>query len=225
MKHSSLLKALTASAFVLLRAVAHAAGSLADAPEKATPLTVGNMAPTQIVTSADGPFDLGKAISRRATILVFYRGNWCSLGKDALAELQRETPFFGAVGFQVIAVSTDTPESLKPATDTNRLSFPILSDRALSLASAYGVAFQASKKTVDDYAAKGISLAPIPGGEGGFGLLVPSVFIIDNGGVIRWTYSNQRKNPTPSDLIAAMAKTHRYIVSQASAPAPAASQL
>jgi peroxiredoxin len=225
MKPSQYLKTIVPVAYFLLAALSHAAQTLPDAPEKVAPLTVGSKAPTLVLPAADGPFDLGKAIAQKPTILVFYRANWCGLGRDALAELQREAPFFGAVGFQIIAVSTDTPESLKPAAESNQLGFPLLSDRSLSLASAYGIAFRASKKLVNDYSKKGISLASIPGEENASGLLVPSVFIVDNTGVIRWVYSNPKRNPTPSELIAATAKAHRHIVSQSIPTATLAAQL
>jgi peroxiredoxin len=191
-----------------------AAPILPNAADKVAPLAVGQKAPTQVLLSADGPFDLGQAIAHKPTILVFYRANWCSLGKRALAEFQDESSFFSAVGFQVIAISTDTPDSLKPATQENQLGFPLLSDRSLSLSSAFGIAFRAPKELADDYARKGIALAAIPG-EGGFsGLLVPTVFILDKNGVILWVYSNQKRNPSTSELVSAVAKAHRSIAAQ-----------
>jgi peroxiredoxin len=187
---------------------------LPDSPEKVAPLAIGQRAPTEVLPSTDGPFDLSQAIANKPTILVFYRANWCSLGKSALAELQEESSFFSAVGFQIIAVSTDTPDSLKPAAQRSQLSFPLLSDQRLSLSSAFGIAFRAPKELADDYSKKGIALANLPGGGGTRGLLVPTVFILDNHGVIRWEYSNQKRNPSTSELITAVTKAHRNIVAQ-----------
>jgi peroxiredoxin len=189
------------------------AAVLPDAPDKVAPLAVGQKAPTQVLVSADGPFDLGQAIAHKPTILVFYRANWCSLGKSALTEFQNETAFFSAIGFQVIAVSTDTPASLKPTAQSNQLSFPLLSDRSLSLSSAFGIAFKAPKELADNYAKKGITLANLPG-EAGSGLLVPTVFIVDNNGVVRWVYSNQKRNPSTGELITAVSKARHNIVAQ-----------
>jgi peroxiredoxin len=205
------LIAIALAATFRLPAVLNAAPILPAAPDKVTPLAVGQKAPTQVLLSADGPFDLGKAIAHKPTILVFYRANWCSLGKSALTEFQNESYFFSAAGFQVIAISTDTPGSLKPAAQRNQLSFPILSDQTLSLSSAFGIAFRASKELADDYAKKGITLTYIPGEAGSSGLLVPTVFILDSNGVIRWVYSNQKRNPSTSELITAVAKAHRDI--------------
>jgi peroxiredoxin len=192
----------------------NAATILPDAPNEVKPLAVGQKAPAQVLESADGPFDLGRAIARKPTILVFYQGNWSSLGKDALSEIQNESPFFSAIGFQIIAVSTDTPDSLRPAAQRSQLRFPLLSDRSLSLSSAFGIAFRARKELTDDYAKDGITLAPIPGEGDSRGLLVPTIFILDTNGVVRWVFSNQKRNPSTSELITAASKTHRSIVAQ-----------
>ena len=176
-----------------------------------------------MLPSAAGAFDLGQAVAQKPTILVFYQANWSSLGKSALKALRDESSFFSAVGFQIVAVSTDTPESLKPAAKSNQLEFPLLSDRSLSLSSAFGIAFKVSRELADDYAKKGISLANIPGG-GSFGLLVPSVFILDSQGVIRWVYSNQKRNPSTSELISAVTNAHRNIVAQSHMASSFASQ-
>ena len=215
MKTSPYLKPILSAVALLLSLELRAAQPLPDAPNRVSPLSIGSSAPTEVLSAADGPFDLASALKDKPTILVFYRANWCSLGKDALAEVQREVPFFQALGYQVIAISSDTPESLKPAAEQNQLSYPLLSDRSLSLAAAYGIAFRAPKELENDYAKKGITLATLPGEKGVSGLLVPTVFIVDNNGIIRWVYSNPKRNPTTSDLISAASKTHKAIASQA----------
>ena len=188
------------------------------------PLPVGTTAPNKVLLSADGPFDLGSALKSKPTILVFYRGNWCSLGKDELVEFQREIPFLQALGYQVIAVSPDRPESLKPTTERFKLGYPLVSDHDLSLSSAYGIAFLAPKDLENEFARKGITLATFSGQHGAAGLLVPSVFIVDTNGIVRWVYSNPKKNPSTSELITAASKARRAIASQANIGISFASQ-
>jgi peroxiredoxin len=194
------------AAGILLSTGLRAAQILPDAPDKVTPLTVGSAAPTGVLTTTDGPYNLGEAIARKPTILVFYRANWCGLGKRALAELRDNASIYEAIGFQIIAVSVDTPESLRPAIEKNRVNYTLLSDRGLSLASAYGIAFRAPKELVSSYARKGISLPSIPDEGGASGLLIPTVFIVDRHGIIRWVYSDPQKNPTSHELLAAAMK-------------------
>jgi peroxiredoxin len=216
MNFSHQIRYLLPSAALFAAVGLHAAQAVPDAPNGVTPAPLGSAAPSQVLPSADGPFDLGNAFKRKPTVLVFYRGNWCGLGKEALAEVQREVPYLKAVGYQVVAVSTDTPASLKPAAEKLQLSYPLLSDHDLSLSSAYGIAFRASRDLEDEYARKGIALAAFPGQHGAAGLLVPTIFIVDTKGVIRWVYSNPKRNPTTSELITGASKAHRAIASQAS---------
>jgi peroxiredoxin len=104
------------------------------------------------------------------------------------------------------------------------LSFPLLSDRSLSLSSAFGIAYRAPKELADEYASKGITLASIPGDQGSSGLVVPTIFILDTNGVVRWVYSNPRRNPSTSELITAASKAHRHIVAQSNSAGSFAAQ-
>jgi len=55
---------------------AHSA-SPASSAESVQPLLIGATVPSLTLRSADGsPFDLGKAIGKQPTILIFYRGGW-----------------------------------------------------------------------------------------------------------------------------------------------------
>jgi peroxiredoxin len=203
----TLVRNVLLTAALTLSVGSRALANFADAPENVTPLAVGSTAPTRVLSTTGGAFDLGEAIAHKPTILVFYRANWCSLGKRALAELRDSSLIYENLGFQIIAISADTPESLGPVIEKNRLNFILVSDRSLSLSSAYGIAFRAPKDLVSTYARKGISLPSIPGKEGAAGLLVPTVFIVDANGVIRWVYSNPNKNPTRNQLVAAAVRT------------------
>jgi peroxiredoxin len=206
MKSSLHIRTIVLAAAVVLSAGLHAAQIVADAPDKVTPLPVGSAAPTRLVTTADGSFDLGGAIAHKPTILVFYRANWCGLGNRALAQLRDNSLTYEALGFQIIAISADTPESIKPAIEKNRLNYTLLSDRGLSLSSAYGIAFRAPKELVNSYAKKGITLPELPDEAGASGLLVPTIFVVDRHGIIRWLYSDTKRNPTPHELISAAIK-------------------
>ena len=204
MQLSSYIRNIILAAALPLSVGLHAAQVLADAPDRVAPLTVGSTAPTRALATADGrPLDLGQAIAHKPTILVFYRANWCSLGNRELAELRESAQIYEDLGFQIIAVSTDTPEGLKSAIEKNHPNYTLLSDRGLSLSSAYGIAFRVTKELASSYAKKGILLPSVPGEEGAAGLLVPTVFVVDGNGIIRWVYSNSKRNPTRTQLVAA----------------------
>ena len=171
-------------AAALLPNAARAAHLIADGPEHVTPLTAGVTAPTGVVRAADGPYDLGEVLAHKPTILVFYSSN--GLGNRALADLRDGFPIYESLGYQVIAISTDAPESLREAEEKNHTNYPLLSDRDLALAASYGIAFRAPN-----------------GADGAAGLLVPTVFVVDRSGVIRWVYSNPHRNATRTQIVAA----------------------
>ena len=178
-----------------------AAAALADTPDAVAPLAVGATAPTRVLSAAAGPVDLGAVIAHKPTILVFYRAHWCSLGTRELSYLRKSAGIFQSLGYQIVAVSTDTPESLRSDADAKKTPVTLLSDRSLTLASDYGIAFRATGKVAREYTQKGIELPAIPGEPGSLGLLVPTVFVVDENGIIRWVYSNVSKNPSSTELL------------------------
>jgi peroxiredoxin len=65
----------------------------------------------------------------------------------------------------------------------------LYSDSDLGAARAFGIAYQLNAATVVAYRGFGIDLAHASGSEH-HQLPVPSVFLVEQGGKIRWTYSN-----------------------------------
>jgi peroxiredoxin len=203
MKHRFSFNLLILALAVLHPSGLQAAHVIADGPDKVTPLAAGVAAPGGVVLGADGPFDLGKLLAHKPTILVFYSSSGSRLGHRALSDLRDGFPIYDSLGFQVLAISADAPENLRAAVEKNRINYPLLSDQDLALASSYGIAFRAPKELVSSSAEQGISLPVIPGADGAAGQLVPSVFVVDRNGIIRWVYSNPHRNPTQTQIVAA----------------------
>ena len=86
-----------------------------------------------------------------------------------MVQLQADSETLNELGFRIVAVCIDPPEVLAKTAVRWRVDYPLLSDPELELAHAYGVAFRP---------------------EGGPGLPVPAVFLIDTGGRIRFQYVN-----------------------------------
>ena len=195
------LLALTASA-----EPADNAATVAESAEKAVPLAVGARAPGAALKTADGAgFDLGQALKAKPTVLIFYRGGWCPFCNTQLAELQTYQDRFVALGYQILALSTDAPEAMPATVQKHSLSYTLLSDRAMNTAQAYGVAWRVSSEAAARYATRGIQLAPIPGGGDQHWLPVPSVFIIGRDGVIKAVFSdpNFKVRPPAAQLLTA----------------------
>jgi peroxiredoxin len=175
-----------------------------NAPEKPTdisPLLIGETIPAVVIPDATGKdFNLNASVAAKPTILIFYRGGWCPFCNKELAGIQDIQAELVKMGYQLIAISTDSPENLSKSISKHRLSYTLLSDADLTISKQFGIAFKAP-------AAYSATLATGSNGKNIDKLLpVPSVFILDKKGVIQFEYINpdykQRISP---DLLRSVA--------------------
>ncbi|WP_353718290.1 peroxiredoxin family protein [Dyadobacter sp. 676] len=154
-------------------------------PEDVSPLLAGEQIPVlRLVKSSGESFDLNKSVSEKPTILVFYRGGWCPYCSKQLSGLQQIEKDLVQMGYQIIAISTDSPENLSKTMDKEKLSYTLLSDADLNAAKRFGIAFK-SPKSYDKF------LPQASGGKNVDKLLpVPSVFILNKKGNILFEYIN-----------------------------------
>ena len=174
-------------------------------PEDVSPLLVGEKIPILVLANAKGEsVDLNKAIAERPTILVFYRGGWCPFCSKQLAGLQEIQKDLIDMGYQVIAVSTDSPENLTKSMTKEKLSYMLLSDADLSASKKLGIAYK-SPASYDSF------LPAASGGKNVDKLLpVPSVFILNKAGEIAFEYiSPNFKQRISSSLMKAAAESLR----------------
>ena len=173
-----------------------------------SPLLTGEAIPMLTLPDASGKaFDLNKAVSQKPTILIFYRGGWCPYCNKQLSGLQEIEQDLTKMGYQVIAISTDSPENLSKSTRDGKLSYILLSDADLKAAKQFGIAFK-GPKDYDKF------LPKTSGGKNVDKLLpVPSVFILDKKGVIQFEYINPNADQriSPSLLKAAAASIAKEI--------------
>ncbi len=154
-------------------------------PEDISPLLPGEQIPVLRLQKASGEmFDLNKSVSQKPTILVFYRGGWCPYCSKQLAGLQEIEKDLAKMGYQVLAISTDSPENLTATMGKQKLSYTLLSDADLNAAKRFGIAFK-GPKSYDKF------LPEASGGKNVDKLLpVPSVFILNKKGSILFEYVN-----------------------------------
>ncbi|WP_288879787.1 peroxiredoxin family protein [Pedobacter panaciterrae] len=154
-------------------------------PEDISPLLVGESIPVlKLLKSSGESFDLNKSVAGKPTILIFYRGGWCPYCSKQLSGLQEIAPDLTKMGYQIIAVSTDSPENLGKTMVKQKLSYTLLSDADLNAARKFGIAFK-GPRSYDSF------LPESSGGKNVNKLLpVPSVFILNNKGTIMFEYIN-----------------------------------
>ena len=170
-------------------------------PTDISPLLIGESIPAVEVSDAGGkPYNLNNKASEKPTILVFYRGGWCPFCNKELAGLQAIQGDLVKMGYQLIAISTDSPDNLTKSIGKHQLSYTLLSDADLSVSKQFGIAYKAP-------AAYGNTLIAGSNGKNVDKLLpVPSVFILDQKGTIQFEYINPDfKQRIGSDLLQSVA--------------------
>jgi len=93
------------------------------------------------------------------------------------------------LGFPVVAISADSPEAMVKSLDEPDLGFALYSDATMAAARAFGIAFELPPSEYARYKGFGIDLEKASG-QDHHQLPVPSVFLVEAGGTIRWVYSN-----------------------------------
>lgn len=124
-------------------------------------------------------------------------------------------PELAELGFRVIALSPDRPEKLTGSLKVGDPGYTLYSDSDLDAARAFGIAFQVDAAQLEAYRGYGIDLAAASGREH-HQLPVPAVFLVDDGGTIRWVYSNPDYRVRPEN--AKLLEAARRLVSREQAP-------
>lgn len=170
-------------------------------PEDISPLLVGEIIPNATVQTIDAkPVTINSLLRVKKTILIFYRGGWCPYCNLHLSEVGRIEKDLIALGYQVIAVSPDGPEKLKPTLEKAEISYTLLSDKSGELTKATGLAFKAPSnydKLLIESQGKNAELF----------LPVPSLFILNEKSEILFEYINPNfKNRINGYLLLAAAR-------------------
>jgi peroxiredoxin len=154
-------------------------------PTDISPLLTGESIPMLILPDVNGKaFHLNEKIKEQPAILIFYRGGWCPFCNKQLAGIQGIEADLRKLGYQIIAISTDSPRNLAKTLNKQQLAYTLLSDSDLAAAKQFGIAYKGPKN---------YEQVLIEGSEGRNVdklLPVPSVFILDTKGVIQFEYIN-----------------------------------
>lgn len=152
------------------------------------PLPVGSELPEGLVAfTADGTaFDLNAAVARQPTVLMYYRGGWCPFCNAHLHQLQGTVGKLRDMGYQLLAVSTDTVAMLQEYEESSDLDCLLLSDPALDVATEFGIKFKVVQAYIDHVAEIHVDLDEQNGGY----LVTPAAFVLDTKGTVRFVYAN-----------------------------------
>jgi peroxiredoxin len=164
--------------------------AIPDSPQQVEPLSVGARAPIFAARTTDGALRTFLPDGyKRPTVVLFYRGGWCPYCNAQLSDLHMVEPKLRRSGFEIVFLSTDRPELLYASLKATDIHYTLLSDSHLEAAKAFHVAYHVDDATLAKMREYGVDLESTTGTKQ-HELPVPSVFIIDTSGIIRFVYSN-----------------------------------
>jgi len=164
---------------------------VAAKPEDATPLKVGAKVPAASVREMDNKVaNLEEITKGKPSVIIFYRGGWCPFCNRHLAELATIEADLKSRGYQIIALSPDTPAELTKTLTKEKLSYTLLSDSSADAMKKFGVGFRLDDETFSKYRDQyKIDIERSSGAKHHI-LPVPSVFVTNAKQEIVFVYSN-----------------------------------
>lgn len=138
-------------------------------------------------------------------VLSFCWGGWspyCNLELEAYRNLLPDLHAFGA---RMLVIAVETMESACGTLASNQPGFEVLSDRDLSVARAFGLAFEVPAVLCETDARHCVELPRGTGGSCGW-LPVPATYVIAPGGdvIVAHVDADYRRRLEPVDVLAAV---------------------
>lgn len=147
------------------------------------PLPVGTLAPAFTLPATMGEKASLNDFRGQPVVLVFYPADWSPVCGDQLALYNEVYPLFEAYEAQVLGISVDSIWCHKAFAENRRLRFPLLADYHPkgAVAQTYGVY------------------------DSEHGSAQRALFVLDAGGIIRWSYvSPAGVNPGADGILRAL---------------------
>lgn len=182
-----------------------AADRLGTAPE-GLGLPVGAKAPDATLADVTGKeVSLAQLYAQGPTLVVFYRGGWCPFCNLQLHDLTKAKPKFDAKNVKLAAISVDLPGEEAKTQAKHDVPFPMLSDPKLVAHQGFHVVKVNTAEEKERLAGFGVDLRAYSG-EGHGNFAVPSIFLIDASGVVRWAHvdPDYKTRPSPDQLLAVL---------------------
>jgi peroxiredoxin len=167
---------------------------------------MGSEAPGFSLPNATGQqVTLSQMLTRGPVVISFYRGVWCPFCNLEQRALQQHLPQINELGASLVAISGQTPDNSLSMAEKNELTYEVLSDIGLVVASSYGLVFRLPDYLQEAYERLGHPL-PMFNGTGQQTLPIPATFVIARDGIVRFAYANPdyTHRADPKDILAAL---------------------
>jgi peroxiredoxin len=182
--------------------ISNTIAQVAEKSEDICPLLCGEKIPNNQLADKEGTaVSLNKIISKKPTVLVFYRGGWCPYCSTQLAALGQAEKKIIELGYQIVGISPDNYKTLQSNRTYNDSSYSVYSDSSATLIQAVGIGYKTPLATKGYIASKSKYKATDV-------LPVPSVFVLDTDGKILFEYINpDYKTRLSSEMLLAILKS------------------
>lgn len=164
------------------------AASVPDDPAAVRPLGVGASIPNGTLRDLQGQdVDLMASVAKKPSILIFYRGGWCPYCNIQMEQLIKLEPRLTALGYQILAISPDKPESMRESLQKHQVTYTLLSDSSMVLSQKFGLAWKVGKMENFIKKIQGINLVKASG-QTHLWLPVPAAYVVDRSGKITYSF-------------------------------------
>ena len=166
-------------------------------------IAVGQKAPDATLDDLTGKKQkLSDLFKAGPTLVVFYRGGWCPFCNVQLHDLAAAKADFDKRGIKLVAISVDKPTEEAKTQAKDGVPFPMLSDSKLVAHKAFKVMHATSEDEQKKMASFGVDLGAYSG-EAHKSFAIPSVFLVDKGGVVRFAHVDEdyKTRPSPKQLL------------------------
>lgn len=162
----------------------------AENAEYVAPILNGQDIPDVSVKTVNGEtVKLRDLVADKPTALLFYRGGWCPYCNRQLAGLKSIEERMVKLGYQILAISPDTPARLKEQETKEKFAVTLLSDAELNAIEGFGIGYyldpniakRSDKIGADTVLEDGSKRRVLP---------VPAVYIADQNGLVKFNYVN-----------------------------------
>ncbi|WP_158965744.1 peroxiredoxin-like family protein [Paraglaciecola sp. L3A3] len=189
MKKLSLL--VCVAAFISFSSFALDRTKIADSVQNVTPLLNGQVAPKATLLNVEGdPVSLKALTMDKPTILVFYRGGWCPYCNRQLAGLKDIEGQLDKLGYQILAISPETPAQLQAQKLQTKFTVKLYSDAELQAIGGFGIGYYVENEQRNKMKTKWDIVLNSEKSSGTAVLPAPAVFILDQKGVVKFNYVN-----------------------------------
>ena len=159
---------------------------------------VGQRAPDALLQDVTGvEVRLRDLVAEGPIVLFFYRGGWCPFCNFQIHEMTEAYPELEKRGVTPVAVSVDQIDEAAKTQATYTIPFPVLSDPDLAAHRAFRITHKAPDAEVEMLLGSGIDIEKSSGRDH-HPIAIPSVFIIDREGIVRWAHADRNYKVRPS---------------------------